>query len=78
MSPLTIERAMELLDFLVSDNDGKHAPELLELIHGLSSPDNFVALEVKKRLYSMTGDFESSFERYLSGVSVEVGTALSS
>lgn len=78
MIPLSVERANQLLDSLVSDNDGKHAPELLELVNGLAPPDNIIAIEVKKRLYMLTDDFESSFERYLSGVNVQVRSVISS
>lgn len=79
MSPLTLTRGNELIDGLTCDNDGKYAALLLELLSGTSSPDSFVSLELQKRLYAMTEDFESSFRRYVSGIHVqEIAAAASS
>lgn len=65
---LTLDHAHELLDRLTRSDDGAHVNELLELIHGVADPDNLVAVEVQKRLYAMTVDFQNHFNRYMSKI----------
>ena len=54
-----------LVERITQADDGAHVVELLELINGVADPANVVAVEVTKRLYSMTPDFESHFEAYM-------------
>lgn len=80
MPILTLDRAHQLLSLLLRENDSHNAPELFELIHGIASPDNLVALELEKRLFSLISDsgFDTAFESYRSGFGVEVTSAANS
>jgi hypothetical protein len=61
---LTSAHARELIERIIVDDDGAHAPELLELLNGITDPDNTVALEVKRYLFTFTPEFEASFSNY--------------
>ena len=62
---LSVTRAHELVAEITEENDGAHVDQLLELFHGTSDPNNIVAIEVEKQLYSLTSDFQSHFAAYL-------------
>jgi hypothetical protein len=62
---LSVTRARELVAEITQGDDGAHAQELLELLVGTADPNNIVAMEVEKQLYSLTSDFQSHFAAYL-------------
>jgi hypothetical protein len=74
-SQMSLSHARNLVAQITHDDDGEHAAELLELIHGIADPESVVGLEVQKDLYRMTPDFDAHFnefvtvERRLSAVS---------
>ena len=65
MTPLTLTRGIQIIEILLDDNDGKHAPEIIELVRGLAPPESFIAHELEKRAYARTREFDSAFEKYL-------------
>src|SRR5687768_11614340 len=67
---LSVAHARELVTEITKGDDGVHAEELLELIIGVADPDNIVAIEIEKQLYSLTPDFQSHFDAYLTKVKV--------
>jgi len=67
---LTVSHARELVTQITQGDDGAHAEQLLELIHGIADPDSIVAMEVEKQLYSLTPDFQSHFAAYLNDLKV--------
>lgn len=67
---LSVAHARELVAEITRADDGAHAVQLLELIHSIADPDNIVAIEVEKQLYSLTPDFQSHFTEYLTKLKV--------
>lgn len=69
---LTASHAKELVDQIIGDDDGAHALELLELLHGISDPEHTVGLEAKKQAYLSTEHFESSFKSCLESIEEKI------
>jgi hypothetical protein len=67
---LSLNHAHELIERITQGDDGAHAAELLELIHAVADPNNVVAIEVQKHLYSLTPDFQSHFLEYMENLKV--------
>jgi hypothetical protein len=78
MYPLTLDRANQILDALLIENDNQHAAELLELVHGISSPESLVALYIKKRLFMSIEAGEAALENHVKGFGVAMASAASS
>lgn len=66
----SVAHARELVDKITQVDDGAHATQLLELIYAIADPNNLVAVEVEKQLYSLTSDFESHFSAYIETLKV--------
>ena len=62
---MEVSLARQLVSQITQNDDGAHANELLILIHGISDPENEVALEVQRMLYEMTPDFQTHFKEYV-------------
>lgn len=62
---LSVAHYLALVDEVTRSDDGAHAAQILELVHGVADPNNIITIEVEKRLYSLTPDFQSHFNAYL-------------
>jgi hypothetical protein len=66
----TLDHVRKLIERITESDDGAHVPELLQLVHAVADPNNIVAIETEKHLYSMTPEFQSHFKKYMEGLKV--------
>lgn len=60
---LSLSHARDLVALITQDDDGRHVPELLELLNGICDPHNTVACQIRKDLWVSTDKGNECFEK---------------
>lgn len=61
----TLERTKELANTITREDDAEHAWEQIELMHRTTDPQNTVARQTMRHLFTMTAEFEDEFNRQM-------------